>query len=176
MIPADLPSRGALRTAADADETASGRGTPACAHHARAAGVMPRGAPGPSAPEVTSAATARAHVLAVVRGHRGGPAVPATERAVTDLLLVTSELVSNALGHGGGLMAFAATATPEGIRLSVHDHRTDIPAAAFGPGALPTGHEGGGYGWPLIIKLARDIAVERCAGGGKVVSVLVPPV
>jgi anti-sigma regulatory factor (Ser/Thr protein kinase) len=171
MIPADLPSRGATPVAADEDEKAAGPSAPACAHHA--ADGTRRGEPSPSAFGVTNAATARAHVLTVLQGE-DGPALPPTERAVTDLLLVTSELVSNALRHGGGLLAFEATATREGVRLSVHDHSADIPLAAYGSGALPDRHEGGGYGWPLIIKLTRDIAIERCAYGGKIVSVLVP--
>ncbi|MFF7187128.1 ATP-binding protein [Streptomyces sp. NPDC008222] len=124
--------------------------------------------------ERTTAASARAHVLAVVRGHRGTSGRPPAEQAVTDLLLVTSELVSNAIRHGGGVVAFEATPTRDGIRLTVHDRSPDIPTVAFGPGALPAGHDGGGYGWPLIIKLAYDIVIEPCADGGKAVSVVVP--
>lgn len=123
---------------------------------------------------VTSAATARDHVLAVLRGRERASAAQPNDQAVTDLLLVTSELVSNAIRHGGGLVAFAATPTREGVRLHVHDRSAEIPSTAFGPGALPAGDTVGGYGWPLIITLARDIAIERCPDGGKIVTVLVP--
>ncbi|MFI9648218.1 ATP-binding protein [Streptomyces sp. NPDC052040] len=123
---------------------------------------------------MTTAAAARAHVLAVVRGHWAAPVPEPAEQALTDLLLVTSELVSNAIRHGGGLVAFEAAPSKDGIRLTVHDRSPDIPTVAFGSGALPVAHDGGGYGWPLIIKLAHEIVIERCAGGGKFVSVLVP--
>ncbi|MFF3511919.1 ATP-binding protein [Streptomyces sp. NPDC002573] len=123
---------------------------------------------------VMTAASARAHVLAVVRGHWDTSARPPAEQAVTDLLLVTSELVSNAIRHGGGVVAFEAIPARDGIRLTVRDRSPHIPTVAFGSGALPVGHDGGGYGWPLIIKLAYDIVVEPCADGGKAVSVVVP--
>jgi hypothetical protein len=35
-------------------------------------------------------------------------------------------------------------------------------------------HRGSGYGWPLIIRLARDITIERRPRGGKTISLLVP--
>ncbi|MFF4957696.1 ATP-binding protein [Streptomyces sp. NPDC001222] len=124
--------------------------------------------------EAMTAASARAHVLTVVRGHWDASGRPPAEQAVTDLLLVTSELVSNAIRHGGGVVAFEATPARDGIRLTVHDRSPDIPTVAFGSGALPVGHDGGGYGWPLIIKLAYDIVIEPCADGGKAVSVVVP--
>ncbi|WP_063784947.1 ATP-binding protein [Streptomyces sp. TP-A0356] len=144
----------------------------ACAHHALAGEAGQGGTPAPSS-LVTSAASARSHVLAALRSHGDAAALRPTEQAVTDLLLVTSELVSNAIRHGGGLVAFEARPTRDGVRLFVHDRSADIPSAAFGSGELPLGYDGGGYGWPLIIQLARDIAVEPCPGGGKIVSVLV---
>ena len=42
------------------------------------------------------------------------------------------------------------------------------------PGTLPPAHEGSGYGWPLIIRLSREIHIERRRTGGKTVTVLVP--
>ncbi|MFJ4468169.1 ATP-binding protein [Streptomyces sp. NPDC089424] len=135
-----------------------------------------RPAPGgahPSAP-VRSAAEARAHALSVVLDEWNSVSRTAHERDLIDLQLVVSELVSNAIRHGGGLAGFEAVPTAEGVRLAVHDHSAVVPAAAFGSGDLPSGHHGNGYGWPLIIRLAREIAVEPRPGGGKTVSVLVP--
>ncbi|WP_322741006.1 ATP-binding protein [Streptomyces hygroscopicus] len=159
---------------AAADGQGADRKTVGCAYHLPPGDCAPGNEASWSASPVTSAASARAHVLGVMRGHGDTLGIRPAERAVIDLLLVTSELVSNAIRHGGGLVAFEATPTPAGVRLRVHDHSADIPCAAYGSGELPSGHEGGGYGWPLIIRLARDIAVERCPGGGKTVSVLVP--
>ncbi|MFJ5775339.1 ATP-binding protein [Streptomyces sp. NPDC093094] len=123
---------------------------------------------------VTSAAAARGYVGALVRERWRGPAGPACEEAVVDLLLVVSELVGNALRHGGGLARFEVALVPEGVRLGVHDYSDIVPAAAFGDGTLPRPGEGGGYGWPLIIRLAEEIRVERRRAGGKAIDVLVP--
>ncbi|GAA3290826.1 hypothetical protein GCM10020295_06150 [Streptomyces cinereospinus] len=60
------------------------------------------------------------------------------------------------------------------MRLAVRDHSAAVPAAAFGPGDLPGDHRGSGYGWPLIIRLARDISVEPRPEGGKTIRVLIP--
>lgn len=123
---------------------------------------------------VSSAATARAYTEAVVRGEWDAAGLKVRDEDVIDLLLVVSELVTNAIRHGGGLAGFMARTTAEGVRIAVDDHSDIVPEAAFGSGALPLGHHGNGYGWPLIIRLARDIAVDRRPGGGKTVSVLVP--
>ncbi|MEU6492433.1 ATP-binding protein [Streptomyces sp. NPDC046984] len=170
MTPAELPPGAAPPAAVGAagkagGATMDGAGAPACGRLRTRI---------PAASGVTNAGTARDHVLAVVRGREGASAVRPDAQAVTDLLLVTSELVSNAIRHGGGLVAFAATPTREGVRLHVRDRSAEIPSTAFGPGALPAGDTVGGYGWPLIATLARDIAVERRPDGGKIVSVLVP--
>ncbi|MCW5250197.1 ATP-binding protein [Streptomyces sp. SHP 1-2] len=134
-----------------------------------APGAGPRGARAAGA--VTSAAAARAYVESVVRaewdGHRGG----ASAEDVIDLLLVVSELVTNAIRHGGGLAGFEARATADGVWVAVHDHSAAEPRAAR---AFPTEHRGSGYGWPLVVRLAREVAVVPRPAGGKTISVLVP--
>lgn len=123
---------------------------------------------------ITSAAAARSYVRSVVEEHGRARSGPAGERAVMDLLLVVSEVVTNAIRHGGGLAGFEVALLPAGVRLSVHDYSDAVPSAAYGPGTLPQTHEGSGYGWPLIIRLSREIHVERRRAGGKTVTVLVP--
>ncbi|MFD6291571.1 ATP-binding protein [Streptomyces sp. NPDC060205] len=123
---------------------------------------------------ITTAAMARAYAHAVVLEQWNDADRTATEAALIDLSLVVSELAANAVRHGGGLAGFEVTPTPQGVRLAVHDNSDVIPAAAFGAGSLPTQHLGNGYGWPVIIRLARDISVEPRPEGGKIVSVLVP--
>ncbi|MEV6959986.1 ATP-binding protein [Streptomyces sp. NPDC051207] len=129
----------------------------------------------PVSGEVTSAAGARAYAASVVRrawdaAAGAGP----REEDVIDLLLVVSELVTNAIRHGGGLAGFEAWAVEDGLRVAVHDHSPVVPAVAYGPGSLPVGHRGSGYGWPLILRLAREIAIDRRPEGGKTITVLVP--
>nr|UYZ50089.1 HSP90-likeATPase [Streptomyces mirabilis] len=123
--------------------------------------------------EVTSPTTARRQVAAVVREHWRSAGWMRQE-ALVDLLLVVSELVTNAIRHGGGLAGFRATPTAEGIRLAVRDNSDVVPAGAFGFAAIPDGYRPNGYGWPLIICLAREVTVEPSPGGGKTIRVLVP--
>lgn len=86
---------------------------------------------------VTTAAAARDHARSVVREQWDTATRTAREEDVVDLLLVVSELVSNALRHGDGTAAFEATATPDGVRLAVHDHSDVVPDVVHGCGTLP---------------------------------------
>lgn len=139
--------------------------------------LMDRTATAPASglvPGITTAGAARDHVLSLVHDQGGPPSGPDGERMVIDLLLVTSELVTNAIQHGGGIAGFEATRTRAGMLLTVHDRDDRVPADGYGTGTLPSSHLGGGYGWPLIIRLARDITISRRSGGGKTISALVP--
>ncbi|MFE9247666.1 ATP-binding protein [Streptomyces sp. NPDC007088] len=101
-------------------------------------------------------------------GHHGEPA----ERARTDALLTVSELVTNAIRHGGGLTGFAARLTPDGLLLHVEDAAETLPVARdplAGPGVAV-----GGYGWPLVCRIAREVTVAPLPGGGKRITVLLP--
>lgn len=110
-------------------------------------------------PVPTTAADARDEVQRLLgdwfRRARQGVA---DEVVLADALLVTTELVTNAIRHGGGLSAFQADLTERGLRVTVGD-RSEVPPTVI----TPTNAEGtvrvGGYGWPLIRRLARDIAV-----------------
>ncbi|BET52284.1 ATP-binding protein [Streptomyces tendae] len=129
--------------------------------------LAPFAQPAPGA----GAAAARAYAESVARTVWGGPGREVREEDVVDLLLVVSELVTNAIRHGGGLAGFEALPTEEGLRIAVHDHSAVVPRAVY---AFPATHPGGGYGWPLVTRLARDIAVEARPQGGKTISALVP--
>ncbi|MDQ0579014.1 ATP-binding protein [Streptomyces rishiriensis] len=136
--------------------------------------ARPVPARGASRTSVKTAAAARAHARAVVEARWNDAGRPAREEDVIDLLLVVSELVTNALRHGGGLAGFEMTPLRDGIRIAVRDHSDTVPAVKGGPGSGPAGHRVGGYGWPLVVRLARDIGVEKRAGGGKTITMFVP--
>ncbi|MDW8804426.1 ATP-binding protein [Streptomyces scabiei] len=141
--------------------------------------AIPPARQGPARPArpllaITTAAAARRRVRTLVAERWRSPAGPAAEGAVIDLLLVVSELVTNAIRHGGGLAAFDVGLTPAGVRLSVRDHSAAVPVDLHGHGALPRAHEGNGYGWPLINRLSREVRVVHHAAGGKTITVLVP--
>ncbi|GAA5005970.1 ATP-binding protein [Streptomyces siamensis] len=123
---------------------------------------------------ITSAAAARDHVRSLLRDHWSPPQGGVGPDAVTDLLLVVSELVTNAIRHGGGLAGFTATVTDGGILLDVRDNSDVVPTPAHGTGEFPQRHQVSGYGWPLIIQLSRDITIEPGPRGGKTVRVFVP--
>jgi anti-sigma regulatory factor (Ser/Thr protein kinase) len=124
---------------------------------------------------ITTAAAARRLVREFVGERWRSPAGPPTEQSMIDLILVVSELVTNAVRHGGGIAGFDVALTPEGVRLSVRDHSAAVPVGLHGgPGVLPRAHEGNGYGWPLINRLSNEVDIERRASGGKTISVLVP--
>ncbi|MFD3442270.1 ATP-binding protein [Streptomyces sp. NPDC058685] len=98
---------------------------------------------------------------------------PHAERdaALSDALLVTSELMTNAVLHGDGVTAFEAALTETGIRISVSDRSPLLPhilpavdAHAF--------RAIGGHGWRIITRLARHIAISP-RHGGKRISVIV---
>ncbi|MCX5401577.1 ATP-binding protein [Streptomyces sp. NBC_00102] len=100
-----------------------------------------------------------------------GALVPAcaTEAAGT-VVLVVSELVTNALRHGGGACTLDLTAHPDGIEVAVHDHSPLLPRMR-----TPDLHGGtGGFGWPMVNRLARTTKVTPRQRGGKTVSALLP--
>ncbi|MFE9775244.1 ATP-binding protein [Streptomyces sp. NPDC005931] len=123
---------------------------------------------------VGSAASARAHAESTVRTQWAAAGRVPRDEDMIDLSLVVSELVTNAIRHGDGLAGFDALTTPEGVRIAVHDNSDVIPEAARGSVSLPAGHRVSGYGWPLVIRLAKDVDIRRRPGGGKTISVLVP--
>ncbi|MDI9884470.1 ATP-binding protein [Streptomyces sp. HNM0645] len=97
---------------------------------------------------------------------------PDGTHAVGDAVLVTSELVTNALRHGGGLTSFDVEMTDQGCRVSVGDRSDRLPELASsrdGSGRLRVG----GHGWRVIRRLARSITITPEAHGGKRVSVLI---
>ncbi|MFE2876484.1 ATP-binding protein [Streptomyces roseus] len=91
-----------------------------------------------------------------------------TAEGADNVVLVVSELVTNALRHGGGTCTVELTAQVEGLEVAVHDASPHAPRTRtpdMGGGA-------GGFGWPMVNRLARATTVTRRASGGKTVSAL----
>ncbi|MGI5401354.1 ATP-binding protein [Streptomyces sp. CA-135486] len=95
--------------------------------------------------------------------------VPAIASEAADtVVLVVSELVTNALRHGGGTCTLNLTAHPDSIEVAVHDRSPQAPRMR-----TPDLNGGtGGFGWPMVNRLAGATAVTHQAAGGKTVSVL----
>jgi serine phosphatase RsbU (regulator of sigma subunit)/anti-sigma regulatory factor (Ser/Thr protein kinase) len=79
---------------------------------------------------------------------------------VDDIELVTTELVTNAVLHGGGLVRFHLRALPNGLRIEVADSTTEGPVLV--PGAEDAGT---GRGLVLVAKLAERWGIERAPSG-----------
>ncbi|MDP9679946.1 ATP-binding protein [Streptomyces griseoviridis] len=93
--------------------------------------------------------------------------------ALSDALLVASELTTNAILHGGGVTDFRIDVDGPALRVSVSDRSDALPAPV-----PPADRQGrwrvGGRGWPIVCRLARDVRVSGLPSGGKCISVLVP--
>lgn len=77
-----------------------------------------------------------------------------------------SELVTNVLRHGGGRCTLELTAHPDAIEVAVHDGSRHAPRMR-----TPDLNGGtGGFGWPMVNRLAHTTTVTRRASGGKTVS------
>ncbi|WP_329140531.1 ATP-binding protein [Streptomyces sp. NBC_01476] len=119
----------------------------------------------------TSAAAARDLVRALLERQPAPPAgrpAPA-EQTVTDVLLVTSELVTNAIRHAGGVTAFTAVVEDGFVYVMVGDASSAPPVRS--PAAAPG--RPGGYGWPLVCSVAEDVTVTTHRSGGKDIRVRV---
>lgn len=117
-----------------------------------------------------NAAAARAHVVALL--HSGFCEIDEStldDVILADVLLVTSELVTNALRHGGGITDFVAELTDDELRIVVADASVRRPVAVTRrPGEFTVG----GYGWPLICRLAKSVAVTVTGSGKRIEAVL----
>ncbi|BBC95434.1 ATP-binding protein [Streptomyces rochei] len=83
------------------------------------------------------------------------------------MLLVVSELVTNAERHAGGVKGFRLAAGPGSVVVTVSDASTDPPRLSRTNAFQP-----GGFGWYLVQELATDITVEVHSQGKSVRAVL----
>ncbi|MER7187562.1 ATP-binding protein [Streptomyces hyaluromycini] len=108
-----------------------------------------------------------------VRGAVARRDLPCAAGALDDALLVTSELTTNAILHGGGITGFDVDVEGCAVRVSVSDRSDEIPVAERAAEErdrwLP-----GGRGWPIVCRLARDVEVAGLPCGGKRITAVVP--
>lgn len=96
-------------------------------------------------------------------------AVAARVGAETDaVLLVVSELVTNAVRHAGGVTRFRLVAGPGTVTVTVEDASATVPQPQ-----RSNAREPGGFGWQLVRELAEDVEVST-RPGGKTVSAVLP--
>ncbi|MDX3540805.1 ATP-binding protein [Streptomyces sp. MB09-01] len=98
----------------------------------------------------------------------GQPAI-GREQADT-VVLVVSELVTNALRHGGGAYTLRLTAHPNCIEVAVEDPDPRMPRMR-----TPDLVDGtGGFGWHMVNDLSLATVVTPRPEGGKTVRALLP--
>ncbi|MGW7791483.1 ATP-binding protein [Streptomyces tricolor] len=100
-------------------------------------------------------------------------ALPCPPEAVADALLVTSELTTNAVLHGGGITGFDVDVDSGGVRVSVSDRSDELPVIRRRGDDRNTARPGG-RGWPIVCRLARDVRVAELPRGGKCITAVVP--
>ncbi|MDI1463443.1 ATP-binding protein [Catellatospora sp. KI3] len=98
-----------------------------------------------------SAVVAREFVGLLVRSWR-------LDEHRTDVLVLASELVSNAVLHGGGAVALTLERTGKALRIAVADRNPAAP--------VPRSPDvGGGFGLEIVHRLSRRWGVQPTADG-----------
>ncbi|MFF1544966.1 ATP-binding protein [Streptomyces sp. NPDC058291] len=118
-------------------------------------------------------ADVRSVVREAVSGRCGSLGRPCDEDALSDVLLVATELASNAILHGGGVTGFDVDVRGRAVRVSVSD-RSDRPPVTVAPVDAQGRRRAGGRGWPIVCRLAREVEVAGLPSGGKRVTAVVP--
>lgn len=116
----------------------------------------PEGTGRPGAPERPAQARELVHDLLLT------VEPPVDVLVLADAVLVASELVTNALRHGGGLTAFRVALVDDAVEVSASDRSTRPPATqreAVGGAAATSG-----YGWPLVQRIARTEVTPTAEG------------
>jgi anti-sigma regulatory factor (Ser/Thr protein kinase) len=133
----------------------------ACAHVA-AARLAPDREPDMASDKITDPRQARSMISEALS--RGGPP------GIVDITwLVVSELVTNAILHGGGHASMSLWIEPWSLYVTVHDDGPGIddPFAGLRPPALP--HRGAGL-W-VAHHLSDRVSIERSPLGGAAITV-----
>ena len=79
-------------------------------------------------------------------------------------MLLVSELVTNAIRHGKGVVHLAVKQAPERLCVEVSDAGPGSPATR-----LPSAEEASGRGLLMVDRLSSDWGVTPSDGGGKTV-------
>jgi anti-sigma regulatory factor (Ser/Thr protein kinase) len=84
-----------------------------------------------------------------------------TQDVIEDVLLLVSELVTNAVRHGKPDIVIGVSVSPERVRVEVHDGSDALPVV---PARPPSVERPTGRGLLIVSVTAADWGVERAAG------------
>ncbi|WP_051733265.1 ATP-binding protein [Kitasatospora phosalacinea] len=121
--------------------------------------AVPEGPPPEPVRTAGQARTAVARLLEAA-GHPGG-------RVLADAQLAVTELVANALRHGGGLTCFHAGLGSNGTELVVEVEDGDDRHPVAQPLHDRDPATAGGRGWAIVQALASTCQIRPLPGGGK---------
>ncbi|MEV6575393.1 ATP-binding protein [Streptomyces sp. NPDC051577] len=96
---------------------------------------------------------------------------PPPEATVQNVLLLVSELVTNALRHTGAVTSMKLRADQQRIQVTVED-----PSPAHPRGRAPD-FSGltGGFGWPMVQRLSQSLTIVQAPpGAGKAIIAALP--
>ncbi|MFG2622458.1 ATP-binding protein [Streptomyces sp. NPDC048507] len=93
---------------------------------------------------------------------------PVGEHLLDDVLLVVSELVSNAVRHAGGVTDFHVRYDAGRIEVAVSDASRTTPQSPGTPAHVP-----GGFGWLLVNRIAERIEILPTIAG-KTITASIP--
>ncbi|MFJ8806417.1 ATP-binding protein [Streptomyces sp. NPDC102490] len=106
-----------------------------------------------------------AHARDVTRAFVDGLDPPPAAETAETLVLVVSELTTNAVRHGGGRYTLELTATADALNAAVSDPDPTPPRER-----TPDLDGGtGGFGWPMVRRLTNRITVTTDPGQGKTI-------
>lgn len=119
-----------------------------------------------AAPDLVCRPVAAAEARSAARTFLDGLSPQAGVRVAESLLIMVSELVTNALRHAGGVLEVRFSSTPVSLHVAVDD-----PSPVWPRRRTPdlTGQTGG-FGWAMVTKLADGLVVRPRRGGGKTVA------
>ncbi|MGY5130067.1 ATP-binding protein [Streptomyces nigrescens] len=95
---------------------------------------------------------------------------PSLDKDARDaVILVVSELVTNAVRHAGGkLCTLRLTSDPQSVVVAVGDSSPVLPR----PRTPDVTGGGGGFGWSMVCRLAASVEVRRNPAGKTVTAVI----
>jgi anti-sigma regulatory factor (Ser/Thr protein kinase) len=87
---------------------------------------------------------------------------------IADLILIVSELASNAVRHGGGKGRLRLWTTSDGVHCQIIDDGPGLPESHQLPRRPPEPNVTGGRGLWLVLTFADNLSVDIGNGGGTV--------
>ncbi|MFD7663577.1 ATP-binding protein [Streptomyces sp. NPDC059788] len=134
-------------------------------HRTPAAGQRPRTPAATRTGYLRSSSQARQ----VTRGYLSALPTPPTTATVEEVLLVVSELVTNAFRHAGSVTEFGLSCAGDHLEITVGDNSSALPHEH-----TPDVERCGGFGWHLVRHFADETNIRLGPGAAKTIRISMP--